>query len=177
MLLKSYQKKIFRSKCNASAVTLHCHAELDEDVSEALPYLNAALGGDTYIADPPSVTFRTSGKLITVHGRQIAVNALKDEEEAGKILEWLKREINDAWENRHAIAPSYEGMPKPKLIEVLKKLPKTNCGKCKEPTCMVFAARITEGVKSPEQCPELGSSQKRAIEDYMAQYNLERSDD
>lgn len=175
MLLKAFQKKIFRSKCNANAVTIHCHAELAQDVSEALPYLNASLGGDTYIANPPSVTFRTSGKLITVHARQIAVNALKDDQEADKILRWLQREINDAWENRHAIKPSYEGAPKPKLIEVLKKLPKTNCGKCKEATCMVFAVRVTEGVKSPEQCPDLGPAEIRAIEAYMSQYDLERS--
>ena len=40
--------------------------------------------------DPPAVTFRVHGKIITVHGDRIAVNALKEEEEADKILDWLK---------------------------------------------------------------------------------------
>jgi ArsR family metal-binding transcriptional regulator len=40
------------------------------------------------------VTFRLHGKLLTVQGNKIAVNALKDENEARKIVEWLKREIN-----------------------------------------------------------------------------------
>ncbi len=61
-------------------------AHLNEDVGDALPYLNAALGGHTYVQDPPSVTFEVQGKLITVHSNKIAVNALKDEEEAKKII-------------------------------------------------------------------------------------------
>ena len=95
------------------------------------PYLNAVLGGDEYYQDPPAVTFRSQGKLITVHPRKIAVNALKDEAEADKILEWLKREINEAWEKRVEIEPSYDSAPKPKLLEILKLLPKTNCGQCR----------------------------------------------
>ncbi len=98
MLLKSYTKEIFRPKCNPSFQSLHCIANLDQDISEVLPYLNALLGGFEYLKDPPAVTFRIEGKLITVHSHQIAINALKDEGEADKILHWLKRKINEAWE-------------------------------------------------------------------------------
>ncbi len=97
MLLESYQLEIFNSECNPGAMAVHCFAHLDQNVGKALPYLNTVLGGFEYIKDPPSVTFKTQGKLITVHGGKIAVNALKDEAEAQKIVEWLKREINDAW--------------------------------------------------------------------------------
>ena len=85
-------------------------------------------------------TFKAHGKLITVHSRKIAINALQDEEQARKIVEWLKREINDAWERRDQIVPSFQGMPRPQLIEILKLLPKTNCMKCGQPTCIVFAS-------------------------------------
>jgi ArsR family metal-binding transcriptional regulator len=172
MLLRSYRKHIFRNKCMPGAATVQCHAELDQDVTEALPYLNASLGGDTYTLSPPSVTFRTSGKLITVHGKKIAVNALKDEEEADKIIRWLQRETNEAWDNRRTIVPSCKSAPQPRLIEILKRLPKTNCGKCGEPTCMVFAARISEGVKAPDQCPDIGDDEKRAVQDYMAPFGV-----
>ena len=114
MLLKAYTKEIFRPECNPRFESLHCVAHLDQDISEVLPYLNAVLGGFEYLKDPPTVTFKVYGKLITVQPRQIAVNALRDEEEAEKILEWLKREINDAWERRGEITPSYyEGAPEP----------------------------------------------------------------
>lgn len=151
-------------------MAVHCFAHLDQDVSEALPYLNAALGGFEYLRNPPSVTFRVHGKLIAVHGRKIAVNALKDEAEARKIVEWLKREINDAWEKRDEIEPCYEGMPRPQLIEILKLLPKTNCRECGEPTCMVFVVRVAEGVKGAEDCPPLTGDRKKKLHDYMARF-------
>jgi len=131
------------------------------------------LGSFEYVKDPPAVTLRSQGKLITIHGCKIAINALRDETEADKILEWLKREINAAWKNRDSIEPSYEGAPKPQVIEILKLLPKTNCKECGEPTCMVFAVRITEGVKSPANCPPLGIENKQRLVEYMSQFKFD----
>ncbi|HDI59824.1 MAG TPA: Fe-S cluster protein [Desulfobacteraceae bacterium] len=172
MLLESYRLEIFNSACQPGAMAVHCFAHLDQDVGLVLPYLNAVLGGFEYIQDPPSVTFKAHGKLITVHGRKIAINALKDEAEARKIVEWLKREINQAWENRADIEPSFTAAPRPQVIDVLKHLPKTNCRKCGEPTCMVFAVRLTEGAKGPDACPELDAAQHRQLEDYLGRFNL-----
>jgi hypothetical protein len=50
-----------------SAESLHCFAHLGENIQKVLPYLNAELGGSTYTKDPPSITFKVHGKLITVH--------------------------------------------------------------------------------------------------------------
>ena len=174
MLLETYTKKIFRAECNPQFESLHCIARLDQDVSEALPYLNAVLGGFEYLKDPPAVMFRSRGRLITVHAREIAVNALKDEEEADKILEWLKREINQAWDNRAAITPSTEGAPRPQVLEILKLLPRTNCRECGEPTCMVFAARAAEGVKGAADCPPLTAGGQTAIEGLSGPVQLRR---
>lgn len=84
MLLKTYSLEIFKSKCQADAEGVHCFAHLDQNVTEAIPYLNAVLGGYEYLNDPPAVTFKSHGKLITVHGDKIAVNALKDDAEGAK---------------------------------------------------------------------------------------------
>jgi len=173
MLLESYKKEIFRPECNPSFQSLHCIAHLDQDITDALPYLNATLGGFEYFKEPPAVTFRIQGKIITVHPREIAVNALRDEAEADKILQWLQREINEAWGKRGEITPRYEGLPKPKLLEILKLLPKTNCRECGEVTCMVFAARVAEGAKGPEQCPSLKGENRTKLERYMRDFQLE----
>ena len=53
MLLKSYTKEIFRPECNPSFQSLHCIAHLDQDIAEALPYVNSALGGFEYFRDHP----------------------------------------------------------------------------------------------------------------------------
>ena len=173
MLLKNYKKEIFRPECNPSFQSLHCIAHLDQDIAEALPYLNATLGGFEYFKEPPVVTFRVQGKILTVHPRQIAVNALKDEEAADKILEWLKAEINEAWENRDRITPSYTGAPKPKLLEILKRLPKTNCRECGQPTCMVFASLVAQGVKGPSDCPIMDEEHRQNLSGYLKPFKLE----
>jgi ArsR family metal-binding transcriptional regulator len=173
MLLESYTKKMFRAECNPQFESLHCIARLDQDVSEALPYLNAVLGGFEYLKGPPAVIFRSQGRLITVHGREIAINALRDEGEADKILEWLKGEINQAWAKRAAITPSTEGTPKPQVLEILKLLPRTNCRECGETTCMVFAARTAEGVKDAAGCPPLAAEHRKRLEDYLVRFNFD----
>ena len=173
MLLKNYTKEIFRPECNPSFQSLHCIAHLEQDVSEALPYLNTSLGGFEYLKDPPAVTFRVHGKIITVHPREIAVNALRDEEEADKILEWLKKEINEAWEKRNGITPRYVGTPKPKILEILRLLPSTNCRECGEPTCMVFATKIAEGAKGSEDCPHLEEEKRMKLEEYMEPFQFD----
>ena len=173
MLLKSYSKEIFRPECNPGFESVHCIAHLVQNIEAVLPYLNAVLGGFEYLNDPPAVIFRSQGKLITVHGSKIAINALQDANEADKILRWLQREINAAWNNRANIEPSYEGAPKPKLTEILKLLPKTNCKACGEPTCMVFAARLAEGVKGSVDCPPMDSDNRRNLDDYMQQFKFD----
>ena len=173
MLLKTYTKKIFRAECNPQFESLHCIASLDQDVSEALPYLNTVLGGFEYLKEPPAVIFKSRGRLITVHGRKIAINALQDEEEADKILEWLKREINQAWERRAEITPRTEGAPKPQVFEILKLLPRSNCRECGEPTCMVFAARAAEGVKGAADCPPLTAEATQRLAGYLGRFNFD----
>ncbi len=172
MFLKEYRKQIFRPECNPSFQSVHCIAHLETDVSAVLPYLNTVLGGSTYTQDPPSVTFKVQGKLITVHSQQIAINALKDEEEADKILLWLKQEINDTWERRDQIKPSFRGISKPQVLEILKLLPRNNCRQCGQATCMVFSLLVADGVKGPEDCPGLSDVYKTNLRNYLEQFPL-----
>lgn len=170
MLLKGYRKEIFRPECNPQFQSLHCIAHLDEDITEVLPYLNTVLGGHQYFREPPALTFKHHGKLITLHPREIAVNALRDEEEADRILEWLTGEINETWEKLSDIQPSFDTPAKPKILEILKLLPKTNCRECGQPTCTVFAAQVAEGGRGPEDCPPLTEAAREKLKDYLAQF-------
>ncbi len=172
MLLNSYRIEIFNNACMPGALTVQCFAHLDQDVGPALPYLNAVLGGFEYVREPPSVTFRSQGKLITVHGRKIAVNALKNEEEARKIVDWLVREINAAWERRADLEPCFQGMPRPRMIDILRLLPKTNCRACGAPTCMVFATQVAEGAKDQDDCPPLDEENRAKLTAYLEPFQV-----
>ena len=169
MLLKRYRKEFCRPP-NPEAQHLRCIAYLDENIGDVLPYLNTVIKGHQYIKNPPSLTLKFNGKLITLYSQEIGINIVKDEDEADKILEWLKQEINDTWEKRREIKPSFEVAQKPGILNILKLLPKTNCQECGQSTCMVFALLITEGEKSPENCPQLDMQNKITLQKYLKQF-------
>ena len=172
MLLKGYRKEIFRPECNPHFESLHCFAHLENDIREVIPYLNTVLGGTAYQKNPPSVMFRINGRLIAVHPNKIAINALKDDAEAEKILQWLANEINETWEKRDEIEPSESVAEKPKLIEVLKLLPKTNCSECGYPTCMVLSSLVIQGVKGSNDCTQLEATNKSRLDAYLGKFRF-----
>ena len=164
--------EIFRPECNPQFQSLHCFAHLDEDIREVFPYLNTVLGGSGYTQDPPSLMLQIHGRLIAFHPKKIAINALKNDKEAEKILEWLRREINQTWEKRNEITPSYEAAPRPMPFTILKFLPRTNCGRCGQATCLVFASLAVEGGKGADDCPELTPEQKKGLEEYLGKFRF-----
>lgn len=172
MILTTYTKEIFRSKCMPGAQSLHCYAHLKEDVGAVLPFLKAEFGADAFSLDPPTITFKIYGKLITIHSKKIAINALRDEDEADKILTWLQNEINEIWERRQEIVPCFDKVKRPTVVDILRLLPKTNCHKCNEPTCMVFATRLAEGAKDAGDCPELEPEMLSKLQAHLKKFNL-----
>ena len=58
-------------------------------------------------------------------------------------------------------------------MQIYKSLPKTNCKDCGLPTCMVFAARMAEGAKNPEDCPPLVDLNKQRLEKYMRGFKFD----
>lgn len=173
MLLTGYSLEIFKSKCQADAKGVHCYAHLDDDVSAVLPYLNTVLGGFVYTLEPPALTLKNYGKLITIHPRRIAINALRDREEAEKIAAWLQREINETWDNRAEIEPSTSSARQPVLLEILKLLPRTNCRQCGDATCLVFAAKAVEGVRNQNDCPPLSAVNRTLLAEYLSLFRFE----
>jgi ArsR family metal-binding transcriptional regulator len=169
MLVAGYRKE-FCLPPNPKAQHLRCYAYLDNNISEVLPYLNTVLKGYQFYKDPPALTLRFEGKLITVCSEMIAINIVRDEAEADSILGWLKQEINDTWKRRREIKASLETAPKPRILDILRLLPKTNCRECGQPTCMVFATQLTEGSKALDDCRLLDEYAKIKLGEYLSQF-------
>ena len=169
MLLTGYRTEFCRPP-NPEAQHLRCVAYLNEDIGAVLPYLNTVLRGHQYIKQPPALTLKYDGKLITLYSKEIGINIVKDKIEADNILKWLKQEINDAWKKRAELTPSYKTPEKPVILNILKLLPKTNCRECGHPTCLVFASLVTEGTAGPENCPQLDKQNKLELQNYLAQF-------
>jgi ArsR family metal-binding transcriptional regulator len=171
MLLNQYLTKFVRPP-NPTAQHLRCYAHLDGDISEVLPYLNTVLKGHQFCPDPPSLTLKYHAKLITLTPHEIAINMVKDQTEAEDILQWLKQEINATWERRGEITPSFEVAVPPRVLDVLKFLPRTNCRACGQPTCMVFAVQVCQGVQGLAACPCLDPENLQRLREYLGRFQL-----
>jgi ArsR family metal-binding transcriptional regulator len=169
MLLKNYHLEYCRPP-NPGATHLRGLARLDAEITSLLPYLNTVLRGHLYMREPPSLTIKYRAKLITFHPRDIAINILKDEAEAEEILSWLQGVINDTWERRETITPSFEVPAKPRILEILRLLPRTNCRACGQPTCLVFATRVSQGEAGPQDCPGLAPAAREGLQEYLRRF-------
>lgn len=166
---KTYHLEFCRPP-NPEATHLRGLARLDEDIEELLPYLNTVLRGHLYMREPPSLTIKYQAKLITFHPKKIAINIVKDEAEAEEILGWLMGVIQDTRARKETIKASYEVPAQPRILEILKLLPRTNCQACGQPTCLVFATRLSAGEAAPEACPELAAEARELLQNYLKQF-------
>jgi len=160
MLLKSYTLKIEFPPCDFSAQTVNAIAELSDDISEVLPYLNAIIEGCTYFPEAGILRFSKEGKMINLYPKMIAVAKLKDRREAEQVIESLKELINDTYKRRSETKPSYEGASELKVRDIYNLLPGTNCKQCGLPTCFAFAAKLIKKQIDIKKCTPLFYSNK-----------------
>ncbi|MDR3569037.1 MAG: (Fe-S)-binding protein [Syntrophobacteraceae bacterium] len=174
MLIGDYTTEFVRISCGSETGAPDLVIHLDRDISEVIPYLNTVFEGFQYTKEPRSVSFRLGdGKLVVVHPRKICVSAPGDKSEGEKIIEGLLEKINDTWERRGEIEPRTGSAASPQVLEILRLLPRTNCGLCGEPTCMVFASQAAKGRKTPEECPPLeGGEKKSKLAEYLARFDF-----
>lgn len=157
MLLDNIDRfDIFRPQMDATKEVLHAIAAFAADISPALPYVNAELGGWDYNPTTQVLLLKLAdGKWLTLHPHQIAIRGARDIAEAHALLSWIMGQINDIWERREQIQPRYTSQAGLKIMEILKLLPLTNCRACGCATCMAYAAALREGEVSVKECPPL----------------------
>lgn len=59
-------------------------------------------------------------------------------------------------------------MTRATALQIYRHLPKKDCGRCKEKTCMAYAMKLSSGQKTPADCPLLTKKQKKSVEELTA---------
>ncbi|MFO7997311.1 MAG: (Fe-S)-binding protein [Dehalococcoidia bacterium] len=155
MLIHDYKiTKVGRSFCNPEWVAVK--AELSDDISEVFPYLNAVVKNAVYTPGAHHLNFKTDTGAISLMPREINVGQVACEEDGVKVLNQVKKLINDTWEKRASITPMYERKGEIKAKDVLEFLPRTNCRDCGLPTCFAFAVALLKGQKRLHDCSAIG---------------------
>ncbi len=141
--------------CLADPEKIRFIAYIEEDISEVFPYLNTVLKSAIYNHDGKTLTLKKGGRLISLHRSKIAAAKIINEQDARDVLGWLKREIIFCYEHRDSIEPSFERRQKLTALDIFKLLPRTNCRRCGELTCLAFAVKLSAEETNIMGCQEI----------------------
>jgi ArsR family metal-binding transcriptional regulator len=155
MLVETFDLEVFTPPCDPGAERLAARARLNAPISEALPYLNAALRGAVYNPAAGALTWKKGGHNIAFHAYEIATSNVEDREAAIQEIRGLVDLVNRTWERRAEITPDYHTRQRPTPMAIFQQLPQTNCKGCGSPTCFTFAIRLAAAQVELEACPVL----------------------
>jgi ArsR family metal-binding transcriptional regulator len=167
MLLHDYKiTNVGRSFCNPKWIAVK--AELSDDISEVLPYLNAVVKNAVYTPEVQNLNLKIDIGAISLMPREINVGQVTCEEDGIKVLDYVKNLINDTWESRTGITPVYKRKGEMKAKDILDFLPRTNCRECGLPTCFAFAVALVKGQRRLQDCPTLSKSESAEDKEALA---------
>lgn len=156
--------------CLADPSKVRVVAVPSSDLREALPYLAALLTQAGYNHEAAILTLVREGRLITVYPQMVTLAKALDEEDAQATLEWLRQRINEAHARRDDLEPCLGRRRSPRLLDVYQLLPKGNCRRCGEATCIAFAARLVFGEARLAECPRLSEAEFAANRSRLAEW-------
>ena len=148
--------------CLPGADRWSARVHLQQDISEALPYLNAELPNADYDHGTKTLIWKDKGRKHAFRPYEIAIAPVESKEEARALVTELAQAVDDIWERRDEIEPSLELRELPTALAVYRLLPRTNCGECGYPTCLAYAAALREGSANLSQCPCLSRPEHAA---------------
>jgi ArsR family metal-binding transcriptional regulator len=155
MLISKYDIEMFSPPCDPGSPIWVAVIKTDADLGQVMPYVNAAVKNGFYEPKAPALVWGDGAYKYSLRDDVINVKPLKDRRHAERIAQKAVDFINGIWEKRREITPDHTTRIRPKLLDILRFLPRTNCGKCGMASCMAFAAQVVEGEKDIEDCPPL----------------------
>jgi ArsR family metal-binding transcriptional regulator len=160
-LIKDYNVELTEPPCLPGAPRWAAKASLRRDIGDVLPYLNATLGDCQYNHDARALIWKTDERRFAFRPFEISAAPVEDNEEAKKVISEVVRRVNQIWQERDNITPSFVEKEPPKVLDIYRLLPGTNCRKCGYATCMAYAAALREEKASLEDCSPLSEPAQR----------------
>ena len=155
-LVGRYEMRLVTPECHPGSDRYSLFLDLQNDITEALPYLNAELGGFDYRHDNGILLWSHDEKTYAFRPHEIAITPVLDHAEARQCADRIIETVNDIWSRRNEITPNFEGKkPLPNVLDIYKLLPRTNCKECGFPTCMAFAVALRTDSAKSSLCPRL----------------------
>jgi len=153
----------FVAPCIAEEDHLRLAAQVQGDLAPVMPYLNAELRGGTFNPQGPTFTFMDGPRLVNLFPHRMTIARAREMQDAWRTLAAVKRTVNSVWSRRAAITPSFERRVRISALEIFSRLPRTNCRRCGEATCLAFAAKLLAGQQRLERCAPVFTSEREDL--------------
>lgn len=153
--------------CIADPSKIRAVASLSNHIDEAFPYLNAVLKNIAYNPEAKIITLKEGHRMITIYPHMVTIAKADDEADAVRILEWIRDTVNEVWEQRDSIAPSFETRKAIGPLDIYSLLPRKNCKRCGQPTCFAFGCALITGGRKLTDCPLLAEAEYAAARDRL----------
>lgn len=137
--------------------------QLDSEIGEVIPVLITKYppGKVNYIENKKILTLNINKRLVTLYpSGKISMNKTIDKEDALEVVTEIMKVINEAYnEINSGDVANYDEL-RDKLsnigpLSLYNCLPKTDCEKCGEKTCMAFAIKLLSGDIKLDKCTPL----------------------
>ena len=135
----------------------------ENDISFLFPYINATAAGSELHENPDLVRFVMDEIHCVIYPERCIATPLEDRDHAKAFKEKVMVFLNGVLEKKGQIIPKFKVFQKAPVTEIIKLLPRTNCGKCGMKTCIAFAASLSKQQIQPSQCPYLGPPLKEQV--------------
>lgn len=150
-----YRFRLVNIECLPNSANFNAIMDLDESIAELLPYLAASLPGCTYTHGTGVVNFMDEGHIVAIYANHLTITDLRDQNDAEAFCRKYFDTIQQVRANRKSITPVLQKRPSLGVLDILRALPKTNCGECGCASCMAFAARVFRREETVRKCAPL----------------------
>ncbi len=150
---KGYSYYLVNIDCLRSSTQFNVVMDLDASIQDLLPYLAACLPGCNYVHGSDIVDLMEAGHIVGIYPRRITITGVEGQEEAERLCSDYYGRIRDAESRKNTITPVYDKRTTLRVLDILRALPKTNCGACSAPSCMAFAAQVFRREADISACP------------------------
>jgi len=129
----------------------------DRPLHDVLPYLATLPGIIAWNPDALTLTFRRPHGFMTLYNDKVYITQVVDAPEGLELLDSLVQAINAVWAKRAELIAVTARKHAPRHLDIWELLPRTNCGRCDEATCLAFAVAVVQQKRPLTDCQPLQS--------------------
>jgi ArsR family metal-binding transcriptional regulator len=150
---EGYSYYLINIDCLRTSTQFNVVMDLEASIQDLLPYLAACLPGCNYAHGSDVIDLMDAGHIVGISPQQITMTSVEGEEDAERLCSEYFARIRNAEKKKGTIKPVYKARPTLGVLDILRALPKTNCGACSSPSCMAFAASVFRREADVSACP------------------------